>query len=97
MKLSKKPAAKQQKNNSNYITFASGWDKDNCISCSSDYERNAKANKGQGYKVFVVPVDETGEPSGDPMEVNNFALVPSGADKGKFPGAPDHRVFFGVE
>ncbi len=96
--------AKQQfKKPSKYITFASGWvdvDDDGSIKkigCNAAHKGNAKSNKGEGYKVFVVPVDDSGEQQGEPIEVNSFVVFPSGADKGQYPEAPDFRVFFGVD
>ncbi len=93
----------QYKKPSKYITFASGWlhlEDDGTIkkiACNASHKGNAKANKGEGFKVFVVPVDETGEQAGDPTEVNSFVVFPANSDKEKYPDSPDFRVFFGVE
>lgn len=95
--------AKPFKKPNKYITFASGWvnlEDDGSIKsigCNADFKKNAKANKGEGYKVFVAPVDEQGEMIGNPVEVSSFAVVPSGADKNQHENAPDFRCFFGVE
>lgn len=95
--------AKQYQKSSKYITFASGWvdvDDDGSIKkigCNANFKKNAKSNKGQAYKIFAVPVDESGDPTDEGIEVNSFVVFPSNADKSQFPDAPDFRVFFGVE
>lgn len=96
--------AKQQfKKPSKYITVASGWvdvDDDGSIKkigCNASHKKNAKSNKDQGYKLYAVPVDETGDPMGEGIEMTSFVVFPSGADKNQYPDAPDFRVFFGVE
>lgn len=97
--MAKKPYNKPSK----YITFASGWmrlDEEGSITsirCSAEPKANSKANKGEGYKVFVYPVDESGDIIGDPVEVTNFVMTPTNVDKSQYENAPDFRVFFGVE
>jgi hypothetical protein len=95
--------SKQFKKPSKYITFASGWmglnqeGEISRIQCNANFKQNSKANKGEAYKLFVMPVDEDGEQLGEVVEVDSFVVFPSGVDKNAYPQAPDFRVFFGVE
>jgi len=60
---------------SRYFNFGVGWESEDqeIVSFSIDWERNKKANNGQGYKLFLVPVDESGEPiAGEEREVTRF-------------------------
>jgi hypothetical protein len=92
---------------SKYITFGNGWNKydDDGVykqtSVAIDPARNAKANgtkdgPGQGYKLFLMPVTSEGDFAGDPIEVKEFVLSNSGADKSQYPNAPDLRVWAGI-
>ncbi len=96
---------------SKYITFGSAWfkyEEDGTFlrtTAKVDFKNNARSNKkkdeaqGQGYKMFLVPVDTTGEVTGSPIEVDNFVM--SQVDKSKFPeqhreNAPDLRLWVGI-
>ena len=96
--------SQQYKKPSRYVTFGAGKVKLDdegmikVISLSIDPKFNSKNNDGQGYVVYAIPVDGAGEPQfNDAVPVNSFAVAPTGADKQKYPNAPDFRAFFGVE
>ena len=71
----------QQKSNkgssskpSQYFNFAVGWQNEETgvLKLSVNHQKNARANKDQGYKLFLVPVDGAGDPVGEGIEVTNF-------------------------
>lgn len=91
-----------------FINFGSGWNKlDDSgdfkhISVATEHTKNLKQNKTasgslQGYKLFVAAVDSTGELLEQPLEVKSFFLKPSGADRQKFPTAPEYQATLIVE
>lgn len=87
-----------------YITFAAGRVLLNdqaeikVISCNADPQKNGKNNNGQAYALFVVPIGADGSANTEgAIQVNSFAVSPTGVDKQQYPTAPDFRVFFGVE
>lgn len=98
---------KTYKKPSKYITFGNAWNKYSDegeylrTSVAIDPARNAKANGtkdavGQGYKLFLMPVTPEGDFAGEPIEVKDFVLSPSNADKSAHPSAPDLRVWVGL-
>lgn len=101
-KSNKKAAEKEQKT---YFTFASGWYKEefSTLSCVADWKKNKKQNdwaKGTklGYKMFVVPVDDTGEPQYDEsLEVKYFSIKENQRTENTSEGAPTHRVITYLE
>ena len=93
--------AQQQQNNKakKYFNFGVGWlqEQFGTLNFVVDHTKNAKANKGQAYKLFLVPVDGTGDPEGDGIELKYFRVKET--EKGpKAPqGAPDYQVYAVVE
>lgn len=96
-------AKPQQKGNkgqgqkpSQYFNFGVGWvmDESEVLNCIVDYTKNKKANKGQGYKLFLVPVDDTGEPiAGQEIEVNKFRVKKTERDQNTPEQAPDYSCY----
>lgn len=93
--------AKNQNNSEKkeWINFGAGWDSEeyDAISCAADFKQNAKKNKGQGYKMFLMPVDATGEQSGDVVEVKYFRFKRADKDDKAPAGAPDYSFYTWVQ
>lgn len=90
----------QQKGNgqkpSQYFNFGVGWimDESEVLNCVVDWNKNKKSNKGQGYKLFLVPVDDTGEPLSDQaIEVNKFRVKKTDKDGNTPEQAPDYSCY----
>lgn len=81
---------------SKYFNFGSAWlsDDQTMINCQVSWERNKKANKGQGYKLFLVPVDDTGEPLSDQAkEITKFRLKKVEPAQNAPNGIPDFSCY----
>lgn len=98
MKTKRKPS----KSTKTFINFGAGWLKEeyNSINCTVDWKRNQKRNQkstGVGYKMFLVPVDSTGELDEENMlEVKYFNVKEK--DLTDAPeGAPTHDIYMTVE
>jgi hypothetical protein len=93
------------KNNQNsnekkeFFNFGAGWDSDeyDAISCSADWKQNQKKNKGQGYKLFAMPVDATGEQNGEAVEIKYFRFKRTEKDAKAPEGAPDYSFYTWVQ
>jgi hypothetical protein len=62
---------------SKYFNFGVAWlyEETGVLNCLVNWEKNKNANKGVGYKLFLVPVDETGNPTGEgEKEITNFRI-----------------------
>jgi Tfp pilus assembly protein FimT len=82
----------EKKKVSKYYNFGSAWASDDgtLLSVQVDWTRNQKQNKGQGYKLFLVPVDDTGAPSGESVELSVFRLKPN---EKRTETSPDYQVY----
>lgn len=79
-----------------YFNFGSGWDTENpgTVNCGVDWKRNSKANNGQAYKLFLVPVDESGDViEGGEVEVTKFKIRLKEHDAKTPPGAPNYQIY----
>jgi len=80
---------------SKYYNFGAGWylEDSQMIQCSIDHLRNKKNNKDQGYKLFLVPVDDTGDPVGEGKEITVFRIKRNERTDKTPENAPDYQVY----
>ena len=66
----------EKKKPSKYYNFGAGWlfEDTGVINFDTTHSKNKRANKDQGYKLFLVPVDDTGDPVGEGIEVTKFRV-----------------------
>lgn len=85
----------QGKKPSKYYNFGVGWflEESGLINLIVNWEKNKKANKGQGFKLFLVPVDETGNPSEEGIEIKNFRIKQTDKGQGVPDTAPDYQAY----
>lgn len=78
-----------------YYNFGVGWYKDefDVLSFVVDSTKNAKANKGQAYKLFLVPVDGTGDPVDEGIEIKYFNVKKNARDDRTPSSAPEYQVY----
>ena len=81
---------------SQYFNFGVGWvmEDTGVLNCVVDATKNKKANKGQGYKLFLVPVDGAGDPiEGGEIEVTKFRVKRQDRDANTPESAPDFSCY----
>lgn len=77
-----------------YFNFGVGWLTDSGIlNCMVNWQKNARANNGQAYKLFLVPVDGAGDPVGEGQEVTNFRIKQTVRTDKTPETAPDYSVY----
>lgn len=97
-----KSKRKAEKVTKTFINFGAGWLKEeyNSINCTVDWKQNLKRNvksTGSGYKMFLVPVDSTGELDEDGMlEVKYFNVREKEVTDKTPDGAPTHDIYMVV-
>lgn len=84
----------QQNKPKRYFNFGVGWlnEEFGTLNFVVDPSKNKKANKGQGYKLFLVPVDDMGN-MGDGIEINAFRVKQTEKDQNAPAKAPDYQVY----
>lgn len=79
---------------SQYFNFGVGWlTESGILNCMVNWKKNAKANKEQGYKLFLVPVDGAGDPIGEGEEITNFRIKQIERNDRTPETAPDYQVY----
>ena len=77
-----------------YFNFGVGWmNEGGVLTCYIDPKKNARANKDQGYKLFLVPVDGAGDPSGEGIEVSSFKVKQTERNSKTPESAPDYSAY----
>ena len=88
-------AQQQQNKPSKYFNFSVGWlnEEFGTLNFIVDYIKNKKANKGQGYKLYLVPVDDTGTPTDEGIEIKSFRVKQTEKNDRTPDKAPDYQAY----
>lgn len=81
---------------SRYFNFGVGWlsEQSGLLTFVVNWEKNKKSNNGVGYKLYLVPVDETGNPlDEDSIEVKSFRVKETNKTNKTPEKAPDYQVY----
>jgi len=92
----KKSSKQQEPEKKEFFNFGAGWiyEDSGTVNCTVDWKQNQKKNKGQGFKMFLVPVDDTGEPDFDEaIETKYFRFRPVEKDNKAPENAPDYSLY----
>lgn len=88
-------AQQQQNKAKRYFNFGVGWlnEQYGTLNIVVDHIKNKGANKGQGYKLFLVPVGDDGQPTDEGIEINSFRVKQTERTAKTPEKAPDYQVY----